>query len=311
MKTKMSKQITRFLTVAIMLLTMLASAIPAFAAGGTGTAAGSWQQTASDIVTKGGGVGSDDELAQRLSRVAGGGTFNDAGAEYYSVVVQAGAAGTKYYVNGSVRNFAATGTSLTAAPSSGKYSANAVTVNTTSGGTATATVWQYTNLDAAAQGKIQANISAGLLSQSNVTPDTGTAMNLLSGVMPMINTLLGLIVVVISIGMTVFSALDIIYLAFPAFRGKIDEQVEAGGKGTKQNKDGSTSSKWVTDDARISVRETLEAGLQPWGAYFKRRVLAYIFLAIILFILLTGNIFAITTLVTNALQGLFSSLHIG
>jgi hypothetical protein len=88
----------------------------------------------------------------------------------------------------------------------------------------------------------------------------------------------------------------------------VDNSIEQGGKGTRTTKDGTVTSRWVTQDAIMAAKDAENTNGSPWGPYFKRRILAYVFLAIILFILLTGNIFSITTLVTNALQGLFNSL---
>lgn len=299
MKIKSKKGIACFIA---MLLVLMFSSTTVFASGNI-TTASYWDDIATQIVNRSGGVADADDLAAKLSLVSGKSQYNDNGSKYTTVIIAAGPTGP-YYVAGA---------QLQTAPDTTRY--NAVTLSNFTSNTGVAitdvTVFYYKTADVAALNKINANISSGLLSQSGVTPDTGSALNLLSGVMPMVNMILGLIVVVISVGMTVFSAFDIIYLAFPAFRGKIDTQVEGQGKGTKQNKDGSVSSKWVTDDARLAMTDANNANTQPWGLYFKRRILAYIFLAIILFILLTGNIFAITTLVTDALQGLFSSLGIG
>jgi hypothetical protein len=303
MRIKSKKGFTFLFSALLIMMLMFSTSATVFAAGSI-QSADYWTGIAEQLIAKG-GIDTPAKLATQLSIVAGNSTYNDAGTRYPVVVVSDG---SNKYVDGQAPD-----ATISASISSTNYSnlpipdLNGANNAKLSG----VIVMYYTKADAQSLSKVQANISAGLLSQAGVTPDTGTAMNLISGIMPMVNTLLGLIVVVISIGMTIFSALDIIYLAFPAFRSKIDEQIEGGGKGTKQNKNGTTSSKWVTDDAVVAVKETLEDGLQPWGAYFKRRVLAYIFLAVILFILLTGNIFAITTLVTNALQGLFSSLGIG
>lgn len=292
------------------LLTLSVFAVPAFAAGALNSQ-GTWD-TYTQQLANSGGFSDAEDLGKRLSSLAGGSTTNYNGVVYTTVIVGAtGKSGAMYFVGGTSRQY--TGTSGPTAPpdTNGNYDTYSVTAQSRDDSNISATIYVYKNADSRSLSKVQSNISSGLLSQAGVSPDTGTAMNLLSGVMPMINTALGLIVTIISIGMTVFSALDIIYLAFPAFRGKVDSQVEGGGKGTKTNKDGSTSSIWVSDDARVAVKETQENQQQPWGAYFKKRVIAYIFLAIILFILLTGNIFAITTLVTDALSGLFSALGIG
>jgi hypothetical protein len=300
---KKSKVIRQVLCVAIML--SLLSAGTALAAGSLKEAA-TWQDFANQIAP----FEDSNDLAKRVSALTGTQKSKDSGGvSYYTVIVQADAG--PYFVNKVEKEFAGAGPEAPPA-SSGEYTKVAdLSFTTASGAGATAAVYVFNEASDADLQRANANISSALLSQAGVAPDTGRAMQLLSGAMPIINTLLGLIVTIISIGMTVFSALDIIYLAFPAFRDSVDRSIESGGKGTKQNKDGSTSSRWVSDDARNAVKETLEKQQQPWGVYFKRRIIAYIFLAIILFILLTGNIFSITTLITNALSGLFNSLGLG
>lgn len=302
MRIKTKKGLAHFLSVLLVLMVMCSTSTKVYASGNITTKT-YWDDIASQIVSRSGGVRDADDLAAKLSVVSGKGQYNDNGTKYTTVIISAGVSGP-YYI---------AGVEQTTNPDITKY--DTITLSNFSSNTDVAisdvTVLYYAGADSAALSSVSAQVTSGLLSQANVTPDTGTAMNLISGIMPMVNTLLGLIVVVISIGMTVFSALDIIYLAFPAFRGKVDTQIENGGKGTKSNKDGSKSSWWVTDDAVQAMKDAEQNQAAPWGGYFKRRILAYVFLAIILFILLTGNIFAITTLVTNALQGLFSSLGIG
>lgn len=299
-----TKGVLRLLTLVVALMLVFSLAVPVFAAGNITTVT-YWDGIASQIAKKAGGIKDADDLALQLSRVAGKNEFNDNGTKYPTFVISASQSGP-FYVGG-IQLSASNPPDLT------RYTDLQLSNLTNNQGQAVTgvTVWYYTTATDDALNRVTAHVTTNLLDQANVTPDTGTAMTLLSGVMPMVNTLLGLIVVAISIGMTVFSALDIVYLAFPAFRTKINDSIEARGPGTKTNKDGSVTSRWVTKDAIFAIEEAEKAQIAPWGSYFKRRVLAYIFLAIILFILLTGNIFAITTLVTNALQGLFSSLGIG
>ncbi|GHU92674.1 hypothetical protein FACS1894208_00250 [Clostridia bacterium] len=276
---------------------------------GAALAAGSLrdQSTWEDYKAQAAPYDSSANMAKKLSGMTGGSISNKDGAKFPTVVVEAD---SKMYVSGRETTLD-THVNITSTDPNTGYKLINLATKTPQNADAKVNVYVFNGASDQDLQKVTSSISAGLLSQAGVAPDTGTAMGLLSGIMPMINTLLGLIVTVISIGMTVFSALDIIYLAFPAFRGTIDNQVEGGGKGTKTNKDGSKSSRFVTDDARTAVAESSQNQQQPWGRYFKRRIIAYIFLAIILFILLTGNIFSITTLVTNALSGLFGSLGIG
>lgn len=296
----MSIQRTRIQRLLVLLLTMLmlfAMAVPAYAAGGVNTAE-YWDEMANQIVSYGTLKDSSD-LAKRLSGIAGDSQFVLNGVRSYTVVVTSG---LTQYVGGRELN-ASSPVDLT-----NYQNIPVASVAAQDGPTQDVTVYVHKDADDTALGKISAHASQGLLNQANVNPDTGTAMGLLSGIRPAINVMLGLIVVAISIGMTVFSALDIIYLAFPAFRLMVDNSVEQGGKGTRTTKDGTVTSRWVTQDAILAIQDAEQTNGSPWGPYFKRRILAYVFLAIILFILLTGNIFSITTLVTNALQGLFNSL---
>ncbi len=296
----MSIQRTRIQRLLVLLLTMLmlfVLAVPAYAAGGVNTAE-YWDEMANQLVNSGTLKDSSD-LAKRLSGVAGDSQFVLNGEKFYTIVVTSG---LTQYVGGREVD-----------PSSpvdvSRYQAISVASVPSQGGpTHDVTVYVHNDAGSAALGKISAHATQGLLNQANVNPDTGTAMALLSGIMPAINVVLGLMVVVISIGMTVFSALDIIYLAFPAFKLMVDNSIEQGGKGTRTTKDGTVTSRWVTQDAIMAAQDAENTHGSPWGPYFKRRILAYVFLAAILFILLTGNIFSITTLVTNALQGLFNSL---
>ena len=296
----MSIQRTRIQRLLVLLLTMLmlfAMAVPAYAASNVNTAE-YWDEMANQIVNSGTLKDSSD-LAKRLSGVAGDSQFVLNGVKSYTVVVTSG---LTQYVGGRELD-ASSPVDLT-----DYHNIPVASVASQAGPTQDVTVYVHKDADSAALGKISAHATQGLLNQANVNPDTGTAMGLLSGIMPALNVVLGLMVVVISIGMSVFSALDIIYLAFPAFRLMVDNSIEQGGKGTRTTKDGTVTSRWVTQDAILAAEDAENTHGSPWGPYFKRRILAYVFLAIILFILLTGNIFSITTLVTNALQGLFNSL---
>ena len=295
----MSIQRTRIQRLLVLLLTMLmlfAMAVPAYAAGVN--TAEYWNEMANQIVNSGTLKDSND-LAKRLSGVAGDSQFVLDGVKSYTVVVTSR---LTQYVGGRELD-ASSPVDLT-----DYHNIPVASVASQAGPTQDVTVYVHKDADTKALGKISAHATQGLLNQANVNPDTGAAMGLLSGIMPALNVVLGLMVVVISIGMSVFSALDIIYLAFPAFKLMVDNSIEQGGKGTRTTKDGTVTSRWVTQDAIMAAQDAENTHGSPWGPYFKRRILAYVFLAIILFILLTGNIFSITTLVTNALQGLFNSL---
>lgn len=152
-----------------------------------------------------------------------------------------------------------------------------------------------------------------LLGGLNVGADVGQANTLLSGFMGIVRLALGIMCVLITIGMTIFSALDICYIAFPVFQQNCENQratgqgpmVRGGGKGGS-----GSNSLWVSRDAQRAVEQanTDQSGKNPFLIYFKSRILSYILLAILLFILLTGNITLITDLALKAVSGIMEVL---
>lgn len=140
--------------------------------------------------------------------------------------------------------------------------------------------------------------------------DTSGATAMLEGFSPIISLVLGIIVTLITIGMTVFSAFDIAYIAFPVFRNKCEDAKQNGsGAMVKTTGNGGTKLRFVTDEAQQAVNEgSVESGKSPWGIYFKKRVMSYILLAIILFILMTGNITLITNIAIRVVGGIMNVL---
>ena len=79
---------------------------------------------------------------------------------------------------------------------------------------------------------------------------------------------------------------------------------------TKKSANGDTSLRWVTDDVQYAVNSTVTEGngKSPWTAYFKKE-LQLIFLTIIMFILLTGNITLITDIALKVISGIMKVLQ--
>lgn len=140
-----------------------------------------------------------------------------------------------------------------------------------------------------------------------VGADVQTGAKILSGFSGLVSMVLGLMVVLISLGMTVFSACDLAYIAFPVFRNKCEDMKQSGSKiGTKTGSNGETKLRFVTDEAQYAVNaaETTESGKNPFVIYFSKRILSYIILAILLFILLTGRITVFTDLGVKLADGI-------
>lgn len=119
------------------------------------------------------------------------------------------------------------------------------------------------------------------------------AVGVMSGFTHPLEVFLGIMVTLITLGMTVFTTFDLCYIAFPLFRGKMDEAKANGTKGvTKTGKGGETKLTLVTEDAQYAVvaADMANSGENAFLVYFKKRVLSFIVLAVLLFILVTGKI---------------------
>jgi len=154
------------------------------------------------------------------------------------------------------------------------------------------------------------DLDTDILDGYDLSADTQAASGLMSGIVPIITTVLGFIVIIATAGMTLYTGFDLLYLIFPTFRGKCDDRAAQGGMGTKQTKDGTNKMMFVTDEAVYAVKtaDTVNQGQSPLIIYFKKRILAYILLAILIFILLTGNVNIFAKLAVRAVQGVLDMI---
>lgn len=143
--------------------------------------------------------------------------------------------------------------------------------------------------------------------------DVATATGMLSGFMGVLRTLLGIIVVIVSVGMTVFSAFDLCYIAFPVFRNKCEDAKTNGGPlaSNKKGANGEPKLRFVSDDAQYAVvaADTVQSGKNPFVIYFGKRLISYLVLAILLFILLTGKVTVFTDIAIRLVSGLIDMIQ--
>lgn len=165
-------------------------------------------------------------------------------------------------------------------------------------------------MDLAAKENLTSEAIGNITGDLQISADTTSAVTVLSGLRSLINIGLGLICVIITLLMAVYTAFDVAYIAFPVFRGKCeDAKVNGSATMTKTNANGDRKLRFVTDDAQhaISQAET-EGGGSAWSIYLKSRIVAYVFVAIILFMFMTGNINIITNIALKAVSGLMEIL---
>jgi hypothetical protein len=152
----------------------------------------------------------------------------------------------------------------------------------------------------------------GMTNNLNMGADVGTASLILSGIEPFITTVLGIMVYIVTAGMTIFTVCDLCYIYIPAFREKTSEMAQSGNavmsKTSKET--GESKFRFVTDEALYAVQScSVETGKHPASVWIKKRVWAYILLGLAIFILLTGNITLIVNIVLNVVGGVVSALQ--
>lgn len=130
--------------------------------------------------------------------------------------------------------------------------------------------------------------------------DTKGSYEIIEGFIGILSIIFGLIVVLISVGITASTAIDISFITLPVFRSEISSWK------IFQTTDGSNKIRIVSDDAQYAViaSETSKLEKNPLIIYFKNRLFTYIVLAVLLFILLTGKVTLLAQLALKLVAGI-------
>lgn len=155
------------------------------------------------------------------------------------------------------------------------------------------------------------NILDEIAEKNHLSPNYGDAATILASFIPYFNILLGLITTIVVLAMSILTALDLCYIAIPAMRNFMsDKAAEGNTVVAKKDGNGGVKLRFISDEAQYAVEQAANnQGSSPWGMYFKSRILSYIFLAVAMVILLTGNITIITDLIVKLVSGIMSVLQ--
>lgn len=153
---------------------------------------------------------------------------------------------------------------------------------------------------------------------NKIAPNYDRASEILSPFMPYVNAILGIVTTIVVTVMSLLTALDLCYIAIPAMRNFMNDNESM----QKTDSNGKKKLRFISDEAQYAVDSTVghsggsgsKSGgngeyTSPWGAYFKTRIVSYIFLAVAITILLTGNITIITNLALKLVGGLMNVLQ--
>lgn len=139
----------------------------------------------------------------------------------------------------------------------------------------------------------------------NMEADTKSASDSLSGVIPVVNYFVGMLTLLVMIGMSLWTAIDIMYITWPLFSDWSNNQVTDGhGVMAKKDKEGGTKLRFVTREAQWALKTaTIENGQNVIKLYFSKRFWSYIILAMVIYIFFSGNFSIITKIALKLVSG--------
>jgi len=148
----------------------------------------------------------------------------------------------------------------------------------------------------------------GLTDTLGIGADVDQGQKALASVAPLISRVTGILVIIILLGMAIFTAFDVAYLVFPVAKQKMDSAATSGNAAVSKtdSKTGEAKFRYVSDDAIQAYQVATESGGNPLFAYLKKRLISYIAVSIVVFILMTGNLAVIVNFVLTMLESLFS-----
>lgn len=122
----------------------------------------------------------------------------------------------------------------------------------------------------------------------------------------LISQIIGFLTVIVLMAVGLFTAVDIMFLTIPPLHAALEEKAAA--KGTT-DKNGNAKPRIVSTDASLAWQEAAETGKNVLIIYLKKRLIAYIAIAIVVYMLLSGNLTAIITLVLKLISGALDSVE--
>lgn len=155
------------------------------------------------------------------------------------------------------------------------------------------------------------NILNEISDKNNIAPNYTDAAAILQPAVPYVNIGLGLVTTAVVLAMQILTAFDLFYIQIPTVRNFMSDKAAEGNQIVgKKDGNGGVKLRFISDDAQFAVEQaTNNPGTSPWGMYCKKRLVSYIFLAVAIVILLTGNITIITNLAIKLVSGLMSVLQ--
>lgn len=135
-----------------------------------------------------------------------------------------------------------------------------------------------------------------------IKPNTDAVEKALENAMGLIETVLGVCIWAIMIGVTIWTVADILFISYPVFNEYIEGQ-------SGNSKGGNIISRLVTREAKEAYKEANSGnGGNVWLIYLKKRIVAIVLIAICLYFVTIGDIGFVIRIVTKLIGGVIRGI---
>lgn len=154
-----------------------------------------------------------------------------------------------------------------------------------------------------------------MVSRLDIKADLEAAVIVMSSIQPLIETLIGLLAYSIVIMMPLLTALDVAFIMAPMFREKVTDMRDNGTGSalgdrfmTSTNRNGQKRIRFISDAAMFAVTKGSEVGAMETGQsalkiYLGKRIIEFVLVAIVLYMLVGGQINVFTNLAIKLVSG--------
>lgn len=149
-----------------------------------------------------------------------------------------------------------------------------------------------------------------IMQEANIVTNKAGVGTLMLGFKEVIGLAVGVLAYLIVIGLPLFSALDVAYITIPVLREKADDAKDSHSGGGNMVVKSNGKFRWISDEAVYACKAaSMEEGKGALSIYFGKRVWTYIVCAIVLYLLISGNIQVVTQIAVSLVSGLMGVIE--
>lgn len=140
-----------------------------------------------------------------------------------------------------------------------------------------------------------------------IKADVDGASKYTTGVVPVVNQLLGFMVIIITLLMFLLTSVDILFIELPPFQESVVKNAENGGIMYSNSAKKGMGIRFITREAQYAVKTcTVESGKNPLIVYGGKRLMGHLVLTALIITLLSGNLNVFTNIAARLIGGVIN-----